>query len=196
MRGTSWPFRTATKRSRTDGPSFRRCAASPPATSSRKRARSSAVEHTLHTGGVTGSIPVAPTIVYYDKTMNCDNLYRAASGFLGVLGSNWGAFLSIGGAQNRLLSESDGRRSAVAAAEHALAHVIGDKAEQAYRRDDELEIRRPIMVEWGASAKQGTCPAHPARVLCGNQWLVPRCHLGAPIRSIRWSLRDGPSPAF
>src|SRR5688500_12106043 len=26
------------------------------------RARSSAAEHTLHTGGVTGSIPVAPTI--------------------------------------------------------------------------------------------------------------------------------------
>src|SRR5271155_22760 len=27
------------------------------------RARSSAGEHTLHTGGVTGSIPVAPTIL-------------------------------------------------------------------------------------------------------------------------------------
>src|SRR3546814_11956193 len=27
-----------------------------------ERARSSAVEHTLHTGGVTGSIPVAPTM--------------------------------------------------------------------------------------------------------------------------------------
>src|SRR5437868_9417966 len=30
--------------------------------SRKRRARSSAVEHTLHTGGVTGSIPVAPTI--------------------------------------------------------------------------------------------------------------------------------------
>ena len=28
----------------------------------RQRARSSAGEHSLHTGGVTGSIPVAPTI--------------------------------------------------------------------------------------------------------------------------------------
>jgi hypothetical protein len=27
-------------------------------------ARSSAVEHTLHTGGVTGSIPVAPTMIW------------------------------------------------------------------------------------------------------------------------------------
>jgi integrase len=43
-------------------------------------------------------------------------------------------------------------------AEHALAHVIGDKAEQAYRRDDALERRRPMMEEWsafcGASAPQ------------------------------------------
>jgi hypothetical protein len=34
-------------------------------------------------------------------------------------------------------------------AEHALAHVIGDKAEQAYRRDDALERRRPLMQAWG-----------------------------------------------
>lgn len=33
-------------------------------------------------------------------------------------------------------------------AEHALAHVIGDKAEQAYRRDDALERRRPLMEAW------------------------------------------------
>lgn len=33
-------------------------------------------------------------------------------------------------------------------AEHALAHVIGDKAEQAYRRDDALERRRPLMEGW------------------------------------------------
>src|ERR1051325_2719760 len=31
------------------------------------RARSSAGEHTLHTGGVTGSIPVAPTIEFGAK---------------------------------------------------------------------------------------------------------------------------------
>ena len=35
-------------------------------------------------------------------------------------------------------------------AEHALAHVIGDKAEQAYRRDDALERRRPLMEAWAA----------------------------------------------
>ena len=35
-------------------------------------------------------------------------------------------------------------------AEHALSHVIGDKAEQAYRRDDALERRRPLMEAWAA----------------------------------------------
>jgi integrase len=35
-------------------------------------------------------------------------------------------------------------------AEHALAHAIGDAAEQAYRRDDALERRRPMMEEWAA----------------------------------------------
>jgi integrase len=33
-------------------------------------------------------------------------------------------------------------------AEAALAHVIGDKAEQAYRRDDALERRRTMMEAW------------------------------------------------
>ena len=33
-------------------------------------------------------------------------------------------------------------------AEHALAHVIGDKAEQAYRRSDALEKRRALMEAW------------------------------------------------
>jgi integrase len=33
-------------------------------------------------------------------------------------------------------------------AEHALAHVIGDKAEQAYRRSDALERRRELMDAW------------------------------------------------
>ena len=31
----------------------------------------------------------------------------------------------------------------------ALAHVIGDKAEQAYRRSDALEKRRKLMDAWG-----------------------------------------------
>ena len=33
-------------------------------------------------------------------------------------------------------------------AEHALAHVIGDKAEQAYRRSDALTRRRELMDAW------------------------------------------------
>jgi integrase len=33
-------------------------------------------------------------------------------------------------------------------AEHALAHVIGDKAEQAYRRSTALERRRDLMEAW------------------------------------------------
>lgn len=38
-----------------------------------KRAIGSAVEHSLHTGGVTGSIPVSPTIflLYWMMLMNC-----------------------------------------------------------------------------------------------------------------------------
>jgi integrase len=39
--------------------------------------------------------------------------------------------------------------------ETALAHVIGDKAEQAYRRSDALEKRRLLMDEWAAY-----CSAH------------------------------------
>ena len=42
-------------------------------------------------------------------------------------------------------------------AEAALAHVIGDKAEQAYRRSDALEKRRKLMEAWAnycASANQ------------------------------------------
>ena len=35
-------------------------------------------------------------------------------------------------------------------AEAALAHVIGNRAEQSYRRRDALEKRRALMTEWGA----------------------------------------------
>jgi len=35
-------------------------------------------------------------------------------------------------------------------AETALAHVMGDKAEQAYRRSDALENRRKLMEAWAA----------------------------------------------
>jgi hypothetical protein len=34
--------------------------------------------------------------------------------------------------------------------ETALAHVIGDKAEQAYRRGDALEKRRKLMEAWAS----------------------------------------------
>ena len=40
--------------------------------------------------------------------------------------------------------------------ETALAHVIGDKAEQAYRRSDALEKRRKLMEAWASY-----CTAHP-----------------------------------
>jgi integrase len=38
--------------------------------------------------------------------------------------------------------------------ETALAHVIGDKAEQAYRRSDALEKRRKLMDAWGAYCEE------------------------------------------
>ena len=40
-------------------------------------------------------------------------------------------------------------------AEAALAHVIGDKAEQAYRRGDALEKRRKLMDTWAAYCEPG-----------------------------------------
>jgi integrase len=40
-------------------------------------------------------------------------------------------------------------------AEAALAHVIGDKAEQAYRRSDALEKRRKLMEAWAQYLKAG-----------------------------------------
>jgi integrase len=42
-------------------------------------------------------------------------------------------------------------------AEAALAHVIGDKAEQAYRRGDALEKRRALMEAWA-----GYCEPKPS----------------------------------
>jgi integrase len=40
-------------------------------------------------------------------------------------------------------------------AEQALAHVIGDKAEQAYRRSDALERRRQLMDAWARYCEHG-----------------------------------------
>ena len=45
--------------------------------------------------------------------------------------------------------------------ETALAHVIGDKAEQAYRRSDALEKRRKLMETWAMHCD----PARTAKVL-------------------------------
>jgi hypothetical protein len=36
--------------------------------------------------------------------------------------------------------------------ETTFAHVIGDKAEQAYRRSDALEKRRKLMEAWASSS--------------------------------------------
>jgi hypothetical protein len=40
--------------------------------------------------------------------------------------------------------------------EAALAHVIGDKAEKAYRRSDALEKRRKLMDAWSAYCEPKT----------------------------------------
>ena len=45
--------------------------------------------------------------------------------------------------------------------ETALAHVIGDKAEQAYRRSDALEKRRKLMDAWAAYCERG----HGAKIV-------------------------------
>ena len=46
--------------------------------------------------------------------------------------------------------------------EAALAHIIGDKSEQAYQRSDALEKRRKLMEAWGTFA------AAPQRAKPGN----------------------------
>jgi integrase len=43
-------------------------------------------------------------------------------------------------------------------AEAALAHVVGDKAEQAYRRGDALEKRRALMKDWAAHCGMTEAP--------------------------------------
>jgi integrase len=40
-------------------------------------------------------------------------------------------------------------------AEAALAHVVGDAAEQAYRRGDALEKRRALMTDWAGYCSGG-----------------------------------------
>jgi integrase len=48
-------------------------------------------------------------------------------------------------------------------AEHALAHSIGDKAEQAYRRGTAVERRRKLMDAWAAYCKRA--PSEGAKVV-------------------------------
>lgn len=39
-----------------------------------------------------------------------------------------------------------------------MAHVVGDKAEQAYRRSDALEKRRKLMDAWAAYCERKVAP--------------------------------------
>lgn len=41
--------------------------------------------------------------------------------------------------------------------EAALAHVVGDRAEQAYQRGSWLERRRKLMEQWGEVLRRGGC---------------------------------------
>src|SRR5262249_37143861 len=61
-------------------------------------------------------------------------------------------------------------------AEAALAHVIGDKVEQAYRRGDLFEKRRRLMQQWAtfcttATAQERQSNVTPLRASCYN-WLA------------------------
>jgi integrase len=53
--------------------------------------------------------------------------------------------------------------------ETALAHVIGDKAEQAYRRSDALEKRRKLMDAWSAYCE----PKETANIVHMRKRIVP-----------------------
>ena len=56
-------------------------------------------------------------------------------------------------------------------AEHALAHAIGDKAEQAYRRDDALERRRPLMEAWATFCEQDSESSNIVPILATRRTL-------------------------
>jgi integrase len=43
-------------------------------------------------------------------------------------------------------------------AEAALAHVVGDDTERAYRRGDALEKRRKLMEAWAGFISSANCP--------------------------------------
>jgi integrase len=63
--------------------------------------------------------------------------------------------------------------------ETALAHVIGDKAEQAYRRSDALEKRRKLMEAWAAYCE----PKANANVTHIRSGLAPKSDLASGNRA-------------
>jgi hypothetical protein len=72
-------------------------------------------------------------------------------------------------------------------AEHALAHAIGDKSEQAYRRQAALEKRRPLMEAWAAY-----CGAKDRFQPTGRQSLRPSAPPSAATRAVRLDLQAFP----
>ena len=76
--------------------------------------------------------------------------------------------------------------------ETALAHVIGDKAEQAYRRSDALEKRRKLMEAWASYCEPsatGNIVAARWRRIGRLPFLAPHCH----YRQARAISLPGPS---
>ena len=75
--------------------------------------------------------------------------------------------------------------------ETALAHVVGDKAEQAYRRSDALEKRRELMEAWASF-----CTARPAEKIVsfrnkasattGSGFDMPAANRGAPLAECKF----------
>jgi integrase len=72
-------------------------------------------------------------------------------------------------------------------AETALAHVVGDKAEQAYRRSDALEKRRQLMEAWAAYCEPG---ARGTVLRLGRDPSRSSARIGPAARTA------GPAPAF
>ena len=59
--------------------------------------------------------------------------------------------------------------------ETALAHVIGDRAEQAYRRSDALEKRRKLMEAWAQYCSAGSDRSDRSAISAGRRtrgWLT------------------------
>jgi integrase len=61
-------------------------------------------------------------------------------------------------------------------AEAALAHVVGDKAEQAYRRSDALEKRRAMMDAWAAFCEPASVGDRRSRRGSDRQPVLAEAH--------------------